>query len=141
MDVDEAIRVLEARAGSPTFRRAVGSAVDEAVRTIIDVHRCSVCIDLDRAIELLQNLHLFRMRMRRLLEALDELLKGNLAKLLEEIDIEVDHVPEGGAQGVGDVHKALLGEVESFESYLGGLVEMVRGARARCRERAGGKAT
>ncbi len=136
MDVDEAVRVLEARAGNPTFKRAVGSTVDEAVRTLIHVHKCSVCIDLDRAIELLQNLHLFRMRMRRLMETLDGLLKGNLAKLLEEVDIDVDMAPEGGAQGIGDAYKALLGEVESFESYLGDLVEMVRGARARCRERA-----
>ncbi len=139
--MDEAIRVLEARVVSPTFRRAVGASVVEAVKTLMEFQKCNVCIDVDKAVELLQNLHLFRVRMGRLIEALEGLMGGGLARLLEELDITTGEVQGGREQDIGYVKAALLGEMEAFERYLEDLVDLVRGVRAKCRRGASERAS
>ncbi|MEL9991566.1 MAG: hypothetical protein QXP98_06730 [Thermoproteus sp.] len=123
MEVEEAVNLLEAKLNSPTFVKAVGRSVAEAIRELLKAYRCNVVLAPDEVLRMLNNYYIFESRLKRLIEFYEELSGGALTALAR---LTVgDELPDVD-------YKLLLRELEEYRADLFKLAETVRRTERNC---------
>lgn len=126
VELQEALDLLESKANSPTFIKAVGKTVVEAIRTLVEAQRCNVALTAEEVLKVLNDYYVFESRMRRLVELYEELSGGALTALVRMTLGEDAALPDMD-------YKLLLRELEAYRSELFKLAEKVKEAERRCR--------
>ena len=107
MELDEAIRILEQRINSKSFRKAVGSSIVAAISELIRAARCRVCLDPGDAAEILNNAYILLSRVRRIAEMLEAADPELLRRLGSSLGFEGKRFAE-----------ALASELEAYLRFL-----------------------
>lgn len=126
MELEEAVALLESKLNSPTFVKAVGRSVAEAIRELLDAYKCNLLVGPGEVLKLLNDYYIFESRIRRLVEFYEELSGGALSALAR--------LALGDDVSLPDVdYKLLLRELEAYRAELFKLADMVKKAEKRCR--------
>jgi hypothetical protein len=125
MDLEDAIALLEAKASSPSFRKAVGGSVVEAINTLIEQYKCNILLSQNYILKLLNDYYIFESRIKRLIELYEELSKGALSAVLRAALGEDAELPDAD-------YGLLLKELKQYREELFKLAGLVKEAERRC---------
>lgn len=118
--------LLESKLSSPTFVKAVGKTVAEAIRELLEAYRCNLVVSPEEILKMLNDYYIFESRIKRLIEFYEELSGGALSALAR--------LALGDDASLPDVdYKLLLKELEAYRAELFKLADMVKEAERRCR--------
>jgi len=107
MDLAEAIRLLEDKTRSRSFRKAVGTRVIEAITEVLKSLRCRICLDAREAAEVLNNTYVLLSRVRRIAEMLEAADPELMRRLGSSVGFEGPRFAE-----------ALANELDSYLRFL-----------------------
>jgi len=125
VEIEEALKILEEKLATKSFRKAVGSTVVEAIRTLVDYTRCNVVVPPSDIYKLINNFYIFESRIEYILKVYDYITSGTFSTILKEIFGE-----EVGGARVD--YRALLKELSLYRAELFKLGNIAKEAERSC---------